>query len=89
METVIYEIFCIAIDYSNIYNNQQKSTPSSTYRPSTTQTQTFKPQTPSTTYLTQTPAPKQKYNKQQSIYSTSDYDEALVAQVNNSYFPYV
>lgn len=72
-------------DYSNIYNNQPKSTPSSTYRPSTTQTpQTYapKPQTQSTTYLTQTPAPKQKYN-QQDIYQSSDYDEALVAQVRD------
>lgn len=74
-------------DYSNIYqNNQPKSTPSSTYRPSTTQTpHTYapKPQTQSTTYLTQTQAPKQKYNnnQQQDIYSSSDYDEALVAQV--------
>lgn len=71
------------LDYSNIYN-QPKSTPSSTYRPSTTQSpQTFatRPQTQSTTYLTQTPAPpKQKYN-QQNIYSSADYDDGLVAQV--------
>lgn len=68
--------FILFADYSNIYSNQPKST---------TQTpQTFapKPQTQSTSYLTQTPAPKQKYNQQQNIYSSSDYDEALVAQVN-------
>lgn len=66
-------------DYSNQFNNQQKATQSSTYRPSTTQTpKTFapKPQTQSTTYLTQTQPPK-TYNQQ--IY---DYDEALVAQVS-------
>lgn len=80
---IIQVVYKISIDYSNIYNNQPKSTPSSTYRPpSTTQApQTFKPQTQSTTYLTQTQAPKQKYNNQKDIYSASDYDEALVAQV--------
>ena len=73
-------MFTIIADYSNQFNNQQKSTPSSTYRPSTTQTpQTFapKPQTQPTTYLTQTQAPK-TYNQQ-----NYDYDEALVAQVSD------
>ncbi|KAL7030634.1 hypothetical protein ACKWTF_006734 [Chironomus riparius] len=74
------------VDYSNIYN-QPKSTPSSTYRPTTTQSpQTFatRPQTQSTTYLTQTQAPpKQKYN-QQNIYSSADYDDGLNAQLEES-----
>ncbi|CRK87680.1 CLUMA_CG001471, isoform C [Clunio marinus] len=69
------------VEYSNQFSNQQKSTPSSTYRPTTSQSpQTFapKPQTQPTTYLTQTQAPK-TYNQQ--IY---DYDEALVAQLEES-----
>jgi hypothetical protein len=69
----------LSSDYTNQFNNQHKSTPSSTYRPSTTQTpQTFAPKTQPTTYLTQTQAPKTNYKQQ--IY---DYDEALVAQVSD------
>lgn len=77
------ELLFVSADYSNQFNNQQKATQSSTFRPPTTQPpQTFapKPQTQSTTYLTQTQTPK-TYNQQ--IY---DYDEALVAQVSCDFF---
>ncbi|CAO1405303.1 unnamed protein product [Diamesa hyperborea] len=72
------------VDYSNQY--QQKPTQSSTFRPSTTQqTQTLPPKPQTTppqreTYVIQTQKPQQNYH-QTNIYSSADYDDALVAQL--------
>lgn len=85
----------IFIDYSQQYNNGQKSTIQSTYRPSTMATQTSAPQQQQQHHQQQQHQPQQQhretYVKQQdqNIYQrpqqtqayNPEYDEGLIAQV--------